>query len=411
MSRVLVVANDLVARTMAGPGIRNYELSAQLAAAGNDVTLVAPQGTDLESPAVVILALESAPLPELAAGAEVVLSQGWVLEANPWLGDGPGALVVDLYDPFPLEGLIERANRPLDEQIEDSLNRVAALRGHLAQGDLFLCASEKQRDYWLGALTAAGRVNPVTYADDPTLRTLVEVVPFGLPAQPPPSLPGAIRGRIPGIGADDLVLLWAGGLYDWFDPVSVVEAVATVRDELPRVRLVMLAGRHPNWRVPEMAVVGRTLAAAERLGVLGTHVFLHDSWVAYADRAAWLLDADVGVSAHHDHVETRLSFRTRILDYLWAGLPVLCTAGDSLASRIAATGAGEVVGPGSVAALAAAIRRLADPGRRADASAHARTLARTLTWPRVAEPLVRFCADPRRAADRRTVAAPQEQGR
>ena len=400
MSRVLVVANDLVGRSMAGPGIRNYELAAQLAAAGNQVTLVAPGGTDLERPAVEVISLEAARLGELAAGADVVLSQGWVLEANPGLGEGAAALVVDLYDPFPLEGLEEVAGRPLEDQVEDSLNRVGALRGHLAAGDLFICASEKQRDYWLGALSVAGRVNPLTYARDPTLRDLVEVVPFGLPEAPPGGQPGAIRGRIPGIGAGELVLLWGGGLYDWFDPVTAVEGVGLARERVPEVRLVLLAGRHPNPRVQEMAVVGRTREAATRLGLLGSHVVLHEEWVPYARRAAWLSDADVGVSTHHQHIETRFSFRTRILDYLWAGLPVLCTAGDSLATTIRAAGAGEVVAPGSAEAVAEAIIRLADPGVRAEAGRRAAELAAGLTWPRVAEPLVRFCAAPRHAADR-----------
>jgi len=227
------------------------------------------------------------------------------------------------------------------------------------------------------------------------------VVAFGLPEQPPAAQQRAIRGRVEGIEEGDLVLLWGGGLYDWLDPVGLVEAMAMVRDQVPNARLVLLAGSHPNWRVPEMAVVGRTEAAARQLGLLGSTVFLHREWVPYADRASWLLDADVGVSTHLDHVETRLSFRTRILDYLWAGLPVLCTGGDSLAAAIQAAGAGEVVGPGSPPAIAAAIRRLVDPGRRAEAAGRTRELAAALTWPRVAAPLVRFCAAPRLAADRR----------
>ena len=38
----------------------------------------------------------------------------------------------------------------------------------------------------------------------------------------------------------------------------------------------------------------------------------------YDERADYLLDADVGVSTHFPHIETEFSFRTRILDYLWA---------------------------------------------------------------------------------------------
>ena len=56
----------------------------------------------------------------------------------------------------------------------------------LALGDFFLCASERQRDFWIGALHTAGRINPQTYAADPTLRSLIDVVPFGLPDEPPP---------------------------------------------------------------------------------------------------------------------------------------------------------------------------------------------------------------------------------
>ena len=47
-------------------------------------------------------------------------------------------------------------------------------------------------------------------------------------------------------------------------------------------------------------------------------MFFNEDWVAYDDRQNYLLEADVGVSTHLDHVETEFSFRTRILDYLWA---------------------------------------------------------------------------------------------
>ena len=39
------------------------------------------------------------------------------------------------------------------------------LNEQLARGDFFLCASDKQRDFWLGQLAAVGRINPVTYDD------------------------------------------------------------------------------------------------------------------------------------------------------------------------------------------------------------------------------------------------------
>ena len=52
-------------------------------------------------------------------------------------------------------------------------------RAALASGDAFVCASERQRDLWLGALLALGRIDPDAYAADPSLRSLIDVVPFG----------------------------------------------------------------------------------------------------------------------------------------------------------------------------------------------------------------------------------------
>ena len=106
------------------------------------------------------------------------------------------------------------------------------------------------------------------------------------------------------------------------------------------------------------------------------------------------------MSTHHDHVETAFSFRTRILDSFWAGLPVVTTRGDALADVIEAAGAGRTVEPDDVPGLAAAIAELLDDeAARAAASAASRQLAERYRWSTVAEPLLEFCRDPYRAPD------------
>ena len=126
-------------------------------------------------------------------------------------------------------------------------------------------------------------------------------------------------------------------------------------------------------------------------------VYFNDGWVPYDRRADYLLDADVGVSTHLDHIETRYSFRTRVLDYLWAGLPMVLTAGDVLADLVAREGLGRTVPPGDVAAIEDALAATLEAGRpdpqRFD------SVRATLTWERVAAPLVAFCDRPRRAPD------------
>ena len=59
------------------------------------------------------------------------------------------------------------------------------LEKHMLAADFSICASEKQRDYWLGRFCSLGRLSPKICKLDPTLRNLIDVVPFGLPADPP----------------------------------------------------------------------------------------------------------------------------------------------------------------------------------------------------------------------------------
>jgi glycosyltransferase involved in cell wall biosynthesis len=323
-----------------------------------------------------------------ATEADAVVLQGWVLERNPGLAECGTPLAVDLYDPFALELLMLLEGRPPPERERAQANALRALSEQLRAGDFFLCASERQRDYWLGWLEALGRVNPRTHGADPALRSLIDVVPFGVPAEPPAARRPGPRREL-GLAEGDVLLLWGGGVYDWFDPVTVVRAV----ERVPRAHLVFMSTGHPNPELP----ASRALAEARRAA--GERVRFHEGWVEYADRAAWLLDADVGVSAHLEHVEARFAFRTRILDYLWAGLPVICTEGDALAEEIAGKGIGVTVAPGDVDGWAAAIERMVDPAVRAECGRRARERAAGLSWDQAAQPLLRWCADPRLALD------------
>ena len=129
-------------------------------------------------------------------------------------------------------------------------------------------------------------------------------------------------------------------------------------------------------------------------------------WVPYAERARYLQDADVALSLHLDHVETRFAFRTRLLDYLWTGRPMVLTTGDTLATEFAAQGLARLVPPGDAAAVAAAIEAWLDaPAAEVAAlQTRARAAAEARAWARIVAPLAAFVRQPRRAPDR---AAPE----
>jgi glycosyltransferase involved in cell wall biosynthesis len=210
-----------------------------------------------------------------------------------------------------------------------------------------------------------------------------------------------LKGVLPGIGADDKVLLWSGGLYNWFDPQTLIRAVAEVSERRPSVRLFFQGTKHPHPGVPEMAIVAESRQLASELGVLDRNVFFNDSWVDFADRQNYLTEADAGVSTHHAHIETTFSFRTRILDYLWAGLPMVVTEGDHFAELVEREQLGVVVAAGDVAALADALERvLFDDEFSALARRNVERVRSDYEWDRTLRPLVEFVAGAHPAADR-----------
>jgi len=397
---IAVVTGDPLSAKMAGPAIRAWEIASALAEE-HEVQLLTTLSCDVTHPRFKARSISGfKELKELEQWADVIIFQGGFLEVNPWLKKSRKTLVVDIYDPFHLEQLEQ--GRELGERDRHFavMNSVHTLNEQLRRGDFFLCASDKQRDFWLGQLAGVGRLNPLTYDDDESMRSLITVVPFGVADAPPVRTRPAIKGVVPGIGVDDTVILWGGGVYDWFDPLTLLRAIDIVRTKRADVRLFFLGLVHPNPDVPEMRMAGATRALAADLGLTGKHVFFNEDWVSYADRGNYLLDSDIGVSTHREHIETAFSFRTRILDYFWAGLPVVATRGDALAEVIETDGLGVTVEPEDVEALADALLRLLDDTAFADrCRGNIADAARRYQWASVLRPLIEFCRDPRRAPD------------
>ncbi|MCB0879439.1 MAG: glycosyltransferase family 4 protein [Thermoleophilia bacterium] len=409
--RVLVVSNERVAARMAGPAIRALQLARQLAARGAAVTLAAPELPEIEmgdddqarasEPRLERAAFgtpSARSFRALADAHDVVVCQPQRMDVLRGLAKSRARLVFDLYVPSFVERIAQLATEPGDERVRRQLLERDRLEyAHaVAIGDAFVCASERQRDHWLGALGQAGRLDLELPVRDPDARSLLDVVAFGVDAPPTPLAAageGAVRGRL--VPDDAVVLLWTGGLWNWLDPVLVVEALAAARETEPRLHLVVMGFKHPEEHWQEQEASRRMRERAGELGLLDSGaVVLCDEWVPYAERGRFLLDADTAVSAHHEGLETRLSYRTRLLDHLWAGLPSIVTSGDDLARELDAAGAAISVAPGDVAGWVEAMRRIAsDPDLREQMSTAAATLAKQHRWERTSEPLARIVAE------------------
>jgi GT2 family glycosyltransferase/glycosyltransferase involved in cell wall biosynthesis len=397
--RVLVVTGEPLLDRMAGPAIRAWEIARALSA-DHEVWLASTGGCKVGSPDFRVSSEFGTGLRRALEWADVVVFQGHLLETAPWLVDSRKILVADLYDPIHLEQLEQAKDLPAGERELAVADATRVLNATISRADFMLCASQKQRDFWLGQLAALGRVNPLVYDEDETLGSLLAVVPFGVPDEPPVQRRHAIRGVVPGIGADDKVILWGGGVYNWFDPLTLIRAVARLAPTHDDVRLYFLGLKHPNPGVPAMRVAWETRRLADELGLTDKVVFFNEGWVAYDERADYLLDADLGVSTHFTHIETAFSFRTRILDYLWASLPIVATDGDTFAGLIREHGLGRVVPAQDVEALVAALAELLDdPAAAAAAKERIAAVADGFRWSVALAPLVEFCRAPRRAAD------------
>jgi glycosyltransferase involved in cell wall biosynthesis len=399
-TRVVVLTEDVLSAKMAGPAIRAWHIAQALAAEQEVVLATTSELCDVHAPNFSVESADHARFAELERWCDVAIVQGYLLHNVPEFRASKKVMLFDLYDPLHLEALVLTRDDDEPDRSVNVANTVRTLEEQLLRGDFFVCASDKQRDLWLGFLAALGRINPDTYGDDPTLRRLIDVVAFGLPDDPPVHTRPSLRGVVPGIGPDDDVVIWGGGLYDWFDPLTLIRAIDKIRVARPRVRLFFLGTRHPKPDIVESGVATEARRLANELGLTGTHVFFNDGWVPYQDRQNYLMEADVGVSLHLEHLETMYSFRTRILDYLWTGLPIVASAGDGFASIISNEGLGTVVPGEDVDAVVDALVGLLGDRRARDACRErAVAVAARFRWSVLLAPLLAFCAEPRAAAD------------
>lgn len=404
MTRVLVVTNDPIGLRMAGPGIRSWNI-ALILSAENEVRLVTTSSLDAQ-PAPFDQYLVPPGRQRAFAGlerwAEVIVFQGHAMSMFRSLRRSKKLLVADVYDPMHVEQLEQARDRPLSEYERIVADRVELLNEQLLRADFLMAASERQRMFYLGQLAALGRLNPLTYNDGADLERLLSVVPFGLPSDAPVHQRQVLKGVVPGIAADDKVVIWGGGLYSWFDPLTLIRAIGMLSVRRPTVRLFFQGTKHPS--VAEMPIVEQSRALAAELGLLGSAVFFNEAWVPYDERQNYLLEADAGVSTHGVHLETALAFRTRILDYLWTALPMVVTTGDTFGELVERERLGVAVPPDDPEALAAALEKtLFDDAFAKRVVANIRAVRDEFHWSNALRPLADYVRAPWPAPDRQLV--------
>lgn len=367
MSRIMLVCPEPLGHGQpAGVGIRFLEIARVLRDDGHSITILSPDAGVVEGCQADFINPETLLAVSHAADAAVV--QGHVANAF-FQQAAPIPTVVDLYDPYIIENLHYFAERGAQVFQHDHFT----LMSSLVRGDFFLCASEAQRLFYLGAMLAAGRLNPALFESDPELESLIAVAPFGVPdaAHAPAGAPPR----------DTMDILF-GGIYDWYDPITAIEAVKLV----PNATLTFT--HHPN---PGLTPQGKLAEAMEHVR-RNAHGFVRfEPWAPYEERAEFFAKFDLALITFRRSLETDLSMRTRIYDYLWCGLPIVTSSAPGTDEILARYGAGVVVAENSPRAFAEAIRSLDREAMTRGATA----FVREHQWSHTLEPLRRFCRNPR----------------
>lgn len=376
MTRTLLVCPEPLGHGQpAGVGVRFLEMAKVLRADGHDVTMISPDEGGLEPESIA----------RHTADAGVVIVQGHA--ANVLFAHGhPLPTIVDLYDPYIIENLHYYSTRGAAVFQHDH----ATLMRSLLRGDVFLCASEAQRMFYLGLLLAAGRLNPQAFESDPHFDSLLRIAPFGV------QRPCAHNDR-----RENAILF--GGIYDWYDPILAINAVALARQSVRDLTLTFT--RHPN---PELTPQGKTAEAVDYVARRGYGAFVKfEAWTPYAERARFFDRFKLALLTFPQSIETDLSMRTRVYDYLWGGLPIVTCSAPGTDEILRLYGAGSVVAVASPESMAAAIvailtseftyRSMIDGARR---------FVDQHQWPEALEPVRQFCRRPQIDRTKEGFAAP-----
>jgi glycosyltransferase involved in cell wall biosynthesis len=166
------------------------------------------------------------------------------------------------------------------------------------------------------------------------------------------------------------VAVYSGGLA----PGRGIEEALRALPAVPEVRL-RLIGPDADGFAAHIRGEADAIGVADRLEILPP--------VPPADVPTALAGAQIGLALIQPTVlNNRLSLPNKLFEYVVAGVPVLASDLPVLGRTVREEGIGEVVPPGDVPAIAAAMRRLAEPDRNAEARARVRSFAERVNWQR-----------------------------
>lgn len=392
--KIFIDAYDVIGPNMAGPGIRSLAIAEGLCREF-EITLSIDGNSkfDCISKSVKVIHNDAViwDSPDYFKQFNAAILPGSQRLKTNLPSPFPIPLVVDIYDPFILENLELLADKPKAIRDYEYSRHLKALLEMILLGDRFLVTSDRTADFFNGMMTAWGVINPIS-AKKALPEEMIINLPFGIPDEPieqfHSDLPADLVSKITD---NDKLILWAGGLWDWLDPMSLVESMPQILDEFPDAKLLFPGYKHPNPHVPVMKMATDCIEKAKKIKLFDDRIIFRE-WTPYTERIPVLKKTTIGVSLHKRHLETRYSFRTRLMDYIWGAIPMVLSEGDYLSGKLIDLIVAEPVSISEKNNVASAVikmlRKMENPESRILMNETFRTLQSEYTWSNLLKPLI-----------------------
>ena len=201
------------------------------------------------------------------------------------------------------------------------MSSIRFVKETLKKGDVISVCSQTQRHIAVGELAMAGRLNAQSFGYD-----FVDVV-----------LPGVLKEekheleiqkdfrKILNIDDNDFVVLWCGGYNTWTDIDTLFESLELAMKANDRIHFLSVGAN--TYQAPDN-VYERFLGRIKNSGYQSRFHML--GWQPWGKINALYHAADIGINIDAMHYETIYGTRTRLLEMIGAGLPIMTSLGSEL---------------------------------------------------------------------------------
>lgn len=314
-----------------GPMVRVWEMGALALKKGHRVHLCLDGCTADLPDGMTFHPISTALVNSIPLGSRIVASIFLKPRDLKALLDSRHPFDIDFYCVGALEGLESSDGLPFWRRYQGRRRTAMRYRMLLEYAERVYLSTPEQLTFLGGLLFSGGDKTSCALASRLPEKSIL--MPMGVreeafPKGTPNPYPTELRARP--------IFLWGGGIWAWFDIDTLLRAFALLKARGSNAVLFFLCGSNPSGLPSQDAPVEKALDLAREMELTGRNVFFLDRGASSTELPGYLEHCTAGIMANPARLESFGSWRTRLLDLLWAKKPVLTCGYDPLSERMAA---------------------------------------------------------------------------